>query len=180
MTLLLISLALAGDDATRCVAEWTGPVEGCALRGPWHFEATSSTEKGARKALKKYVAEATSLAQAAEKERIKTLTDGQFVLCSDALEKAFVNCFPEPTLDQAGVCFVELKDKDCWNGDVLTVEDVGWRALAEGRQEMCAAVDAYLVQQNYTDVASRRVQCKSTCTSQTVVRCPTSAASPTP
>lgn len=172
MTLLLAALALAGDDSTRCVAQWTGPVEGCQLRGSWDFSATASTEKGARKALQRHMNEVIDRAKKAEISRVNTLTEGQFILCEDVVPKAFVNCFPEPHLDQDLMCFAELKDRDCWNGEILPVEDIGWRALQVGRSQMCAAVDRHIVTQGYTDAEARRVACASTCMAETVVRCP--------
>lgn len=172
MPLLLVALALAGDDPTRCVAQWTGPVEGCQLRGTLQFSATASTEKGARKALAKHMTEAVRLAEKAELARLTTLSEGQFVRCDEAVAKSFVNCFPEPHLDQELLCFAELKDRECWDGEILTVEDVGWRALVAGRRTMCAEVDRYLVRQNYTDLETRRLACAARCASDTTVRCP--------
>lgn len=169
--LLLAALALAGEP-TRCVAQWSGPVEGCQLRGSYSFTATASTEKGARKALGKHMQEAVDLAGKAERARVTTLNEGQFILCQDAVAKSFVNCFPEPHLDQELLCFAELKDKECWDGEVLPIEDVGWRALVAGRKKMCDEVDAFLVAQNYTDLETRRTTCAARCVAETTVKCP--------
>jgi hypothetical protein len=67
---------------------------------------------------------------------------------------------------------VQLDDSDCWTGDVLHLETVGWRALDAGRRQMCDAVDKHLVEQAYSDVESRRVQCRAKCEAETTVRCP--------
>ncbi|MFZ5476617.1 MAG: hypothetical protein ACOZNI_07560 [Myxococcota bacterium] len=172
MSLLPIALALAGDGPTRCTAKWTGPAKSCAVRGSWEVQATASTPKGAERAVKKELVKVLQLEAAAIRARVTAMTEGEFGACEAAIDTAFVNCFPEPELAEEKLCFVELKVGECWNGDLLNFEDVGWHALEEGRRRMCEAVDKHLVAQSYTDVELRRTECRAKCESLTTVKCP--------
>jgi hypothetical protein len=171
MMLVLVAGALAGPS--RCVATWTGPVEGCALRAEVVASGAGPSEKAAERALHKQLTRVVDRSVAAALARMSLADESQFRGCEDVVQaKAYVNCFEEPALASPAFCFVDLPDPTCWTGEVLQVEDVAWRALEVGRHKMCAAVDARLVAQNYTDMAARRAICAASCESKTTVRCP--------
>lgn len=171
MWLVLASLASAGPS--RCVATWTGPVPGCAIRGEVAASATALSEPAAQRALRHALEEAIDRSVAATRARIPSLESAQFVLCAEKIQDAaFVNCFEDATLAEPAFCFVSLDDPACWSGEVLHVEAVGWVAHRLGRDRMCAAVDKRLVAQDYTDVATRRAICADACAAHTTVRCP--------
>ncbi len=170
MLVALLPLALAGP--ARCVASWTGPAAGCALRGELTASAAGPSEKAAERAVQRQLAKVTELAVAAHRARIPTLGPESFTSCAATVkEDAHVNCFPDEDLAEEGLCFVELADPECWTGQVRQVEGVGWQVLGAGRDALCRAVDERLVEQNYTDVATRRAVCAASCAAKTTVRC---------
>jgi hypothetical protein len=172
MLLAIASLALA--TPARCVATWTGPVPGCALRGEIVASAAGPNEKAAERALRRQLERVTELSVAAQRTKRATQVDEAFSMCADTVPtRAFVNCFAEPALAAPALCFVELPDPTCWTGEVLQIDAVGWQAVGTGRDAMCKAVDARLVAQNYTDLEARRAVCAASCASKTTVRCPT-------
>lgn len=171
MMLVLASLASAGPS--RCVATWSGPVEGCALRGEVAASGAGLSEKAADRAVRKHLARVVDRSIAASLARMTIADESQFRSCEAVVQaKAYVNCFEDPALAAPSFCFVDLPDPTCWTGEVLQVEDVGWRALERGRDKMCAAVDARLVSQNYTELPTRRAVCAAACETKTTVRCP--------
>ena len=154
---------------------WQGPTTGCAIRGEVKATAAAGSEAGARRAVSRQLGEVANLTAAATRARIPGLTESQFLTCGDEVrDAAHISCLPDESLaDPEALCFVELKDPECWSGTVLQLDAGGVGAVAEGRKQMCEAVDARLVAQNYTDVASRRVICKASCEANTTVSCPT-------
>lgn len=171
MISLLFSVALAGPS--RCVATWTGPAPGCAIRAPIVASGAALSEKAARRALAAHLDSVIELTIVASRARLTTLGPAEFAACSDIVSRdAYVNCFEEPALAAPAFCFVGFDDPTCWTGEVLEVEDVGWRALQGGRDKMCTAVDTRIVSQKYTDEATRRPICAAACASKTTVRCP--------
>lgn len=171
LVLAFVSLVSAGPS--RCVATWTGPSEGCGIRGEVKAAAAGPSEKAAARAAEKHLAKVAELTAAAQRARSPGRTEQEFAGCAAAVKAdAYVNCFADASLADEALCFVELVDPECWNGQVLTVDGVGWEMVAEGRRQMCEAVDARLVQQNYTDLATRRAVCAAACASKTTVRCP--------
>jgi hypothetical protein len=173
MTLSLFALALAADGPARCTVKWTGPAEKCAIREEYEIQATAPSEKAAEKAARKQLVHVLELEREAVRARSPAIPDLEFERCEATTKDAFVNCFPEPAMAEEKLCFVELAGApECWNGDLLNLEEVGWRALVVGRRQMCAAVDEHLVSQNYTDVDARRAECRATCEARTTVRCP--------
>lgn len=169
---MLVPLAAAGPS--RCVATWTGPVPGCAIRGEVVATAAGMSEKGAERALRRQLDIVVERTVAATRARVPTMEPAQFVTCAEAIQAAaFVNCFEDAALAVPAFCFVSLDDPTCWPGDVLEVDGLpGWRASEVGRDKMCAAVDARLVAQDYTDLAGRRAICAASCASKAVVSCP--------
>lgn len=172
--MVLLTAVLAFAEPTRCVSTWQ-PSSGCAIRGEVKATAAAGSENAARKASLRQLREVAKLSVAATRARLPTLPEADFAACdARVIEEAHTSCFADDTLaDPEALCFVELKDPECWAGTVLQLDEGGVGAIAAGREMMCAAVDARLVAQNYTDVATRRVVCKASCAAQTSVSCPT-------
>lgn len=166
---LLVPLAMA--EPARCVASWTGSSPGCQLRGELRAEVTGPSENSARRSLLRELQRVAEFASTAQQAQIPTMTTADFNACPDTVATAFVNCFAEPALSQELLCFVEFADTTCWSGDILHLEEVGWRALDAGGRRMCAAVDERLVLQDYTDLELRRADCRARCEQRTTVRC---------
>jgi hypothetical protein len=172
MFFALVSLVLAAGP-TRCTATWSGPERGCALRGDVQATATAPTEKGAERAIQKEIARVVDVSSDAMMAQIPFLHQAEFSTCQDTIsDAAIVSCTSEPQLAGSNYCFVVFQDDDCWSGDVLSIEDVGWRALENGRREMCSRVDQRLVEQNYNNVGMQRAVCRAKCEQETVVSCP--------
>ena len=167
----LVNLALA-EDPTKCVATVTAPVASCALHGTFTVMAGGKTEvaatRAARAALDVALEKSTDAARIAQPGTERSAHEG----CGTVANTAHVDCFPDATLKEPKFCVVTLAEPDCWNGDVLELEDTGWKVFVAGTAQMCAAVNLRLTQQNYTDVEVRRAKCAAACLSQTVVRCP--------
>lgn len=170
MLLALVAVALAGP--ARCAATWTGPAPTCALRGEVKATAAGPSEAAARRALKKEIAEVVRLTVASQRARIPTQVAAEFEGCAAVVtEDAFVNCFADDSLVEASMCFAELDDRQCWTGQVVQVEGVGWHVLDAGRDAICKAVDERLVTSGWSDLATRRAVCAAACQSRATVRC---------
>jgi hypothetical protein len=173
MLLALAPLVFAGGPS-RCVVTWEGPATGCELHGHYQATAAGPTPKAAEKSARKQMEKVVDLSTTAALDKRSTLTPSQFASCqAHVAEEAYVNCFEDPTLTESSYCFVQLDDRDCWTGEVFQVEDVAWKAMDTGREQMCARVDARLVKLNYTDLELHRAECQASCESKTTVKCPT-------
>jgi hypothetical protein len=172
--MFLVALALSAHAApTRCVATWTPREKACAARGSLTANAAGAGQPGAERAALKQLEKVLGLSIEAQRLMSPILSAADFAACSaDLREHASVSCLPEAELAAEALCFVELADPACWDGNVLSVDGIGWEMVATGRQKMCEAVDARLVQLNYTDLATRRATCAAACASKTTVRCP--------
>lgn len=177
MFLLLGQLILAAQagEPTRCYASWTGPVPGCAIKGKVSATATGPNEQAAERALERQLTTILDLRSQAMMARIPYLAEAAFMVCEEmAATRAFVNCFPEPELAEPAFCFARFNNPDCWTGEVLAVEAVGWRVLGEGRSRMCGRVDERIVAKGYSDTEKRRATCAASCVAETTVLCPAS------
>ena len=172
MLLALAALATAGP--LRCVASWSGPVEGCALWGDLQAEASGANERAATRAARRQLEMVAQRSVRAYASRFPQYDQQEFERCAALVrDRSFVNCFPDPALAAAdALCFVELDDTACWGGQVLTVEGPGWEVLARGRAQMCEAVDAWLVSKSFSDREVMRAWCAASCLARTTVRCP--------
>lgn len=170
LSLLFASFALAGDPV-RCVASLQAPSPTCGLTAEFTINAGGLTEsaatRAARQALQRAVDSSIKAAQAIYPHEVRDAPG-----CRAAAETAHVDCFPDAALAKPQYCFVAFENRGCWTDDVLTVEVAGWKVFTHGTNEMCKAVDARLVAQNYIDVQHRRVQCAAACLRETKVTCP--------
>ena len=171
MLLFLLNVAFAGDPV-RCVATLTVPTEGCTLHGNFTITEAGRTEAAASRAARATLAEALDRAGKAFMLVQPNANLKEVIACSALVETAHMDCFPEARLKEKQYCFITLDDADCWSGDVLEIEDTGWKVFSEGTQKMCAAVDAQLVTKNYTDMEVKRATCSASCITKTQVRCP--------
>lgn len=170
---LLFASFVAHAEPNRCVATLQLPAEGCAVRGETTVTGVGRTEAAARKAASATLQTAVQKAVTALRISQPGVLERDLETCDERVKKAFVECFPEPALAEPQFCFVSLDDKDCWSGDVLTLEEVGLKVYDVGTAMMCKAVDDRLVAQNYTDVAVSRARCAASCARNVRVRCPT-------
>lgn len=171
MLSLLLSLALAGEG-TRCVATWVGAQPGCGVGERFTVDGTGANEKAAEKAAYEQLAQVLDLYATARMTATPLLTSDAYAACSSLAASTHLSCFPEASLKETQFCFVVFNEKDCWTGEVLNLEDTGWRALERGRTDMCARSDAWLEQQAYRDVVLRRARCAALCQERTRVTCP--------
>lgn len=176
MLLPLFASFLAHAEPNRCVATLQLPAEGCVVRGETTVTAAGRTEAAARKAALATLHSALDKAVVALRIAQPGVAPRDLEACSARADKAFVECFPEPALLGPMFCFVSLDDKDCWSGDVLTLEEKGLKVFDAGAAMMCKAVDDRLVAQNYADVAVTRAKCAASCVRNVRVRCPADAA----
>ncbi len=171
MLSLLLPLALAGE-ATRCVATWVGAQPGCGVGERFTVDGTGASQKTAEKAARDQLAQVLDLYAKARMAATPLLTSEAYASCSGIAAQSYLSCFPEPILKETQFCFVVFNEKDCWTGEVLNLEDTGWRALERGRKDMCARSDSWLEQQAYQDVTQRRARCAALCEERTRVTCP--------
>jgi hypothetical protein len=171
MLSLLLPLALAGE-ATRCVATWMGAQPGCGVGERFHVEGTGANPKAAEKAAQEQLTQVLELYAASRMAVTPLLTPEAYSGCSGSAAQTHLSCFPEPELKETQFCFVVFNEKECWTGEVLNLEDAGWRALERGRKDMCTRSDAWLEQQAYQDVLLRRARCAALCEERTRVTCP--------
>lgn len=167
----VVSLALA-EEPTRCVATVNTPLPTCSLHGTFTVTAGGKTEAAATKSVR--AALDIALEKSADASRVAQPTTDRAAHegCYAVADTAHVDCFADASLKEAKFCFITFADADCWNGDVLELEDIGWKVFVAGTAKMCSAVSERLSLQNYTDAEVRRAKCAASCLSQTVVRCP--------
>ncbi len=167
---LLSTAAFAAPN--RCVATLALPAPGCGLRGPITVTDAAPSEVAATQAARKALGKAVQSAIAAVQVERPLLLPDAVAGCEAAVAAAHVECFPDARLADPHYCFVSLAETSCWGGDVLTLEDRGWKVFAAGRSLLCKAVDDRLVAQNYADVVTTRARCAAVCAAQVQVRCP--------
>lgn len=168
---LLLTLAWAGEP-THCVVNWSGAAPACAVTESFMVNGTGLSEASAERSTRSTLEEILDLSADAKLLMTPALGTESFRGCSAAAKTAPINCFPEATLKEDKLCFVLFPNKSCWDGTVLSFENRVWRALDEGRDMMCSATDAYLVEQNYSDLEEHRALCAVSCLQEVVVKCP--------
>lgn len=171
LTSFLISFAFAGPPV-RCAATISTPTEGCMLRDTYTVTAGGRNEAQATKAARAALKDALVKGGQAFRQVQPATNPKDLAACEALVETAHIDCFPDAALAEPKYCLVTLADTDCWDGDVLELETTGWKVFEAGRKQMCEAVDARAVKQNYPDVESRRVKCAASCAGHTQVRCP--------
>ncbi len=170
---MILLVALAAAEPVRCTATWATATVGCQVRGPVRAEATAGSEAAARARVLDQLVEELGLFGIALRLRSPMLAEADFAACPTvAPAAAMVSCFPEPALQGKRFCFADLAAPECWTTEVLHFEAAGVRALDQGRDQMCARVDARLVELDYTDLEWRRASCRARCEAETRVRCP--------
>lgn len=167
----LISMVLAAEP-TRCVVSWSGPAAQCAVRGSYIVEGTGPSPRAAAWAAREELSSILETTAAVQTQSLPGYREQDFSGCDQQAAQAQTYCFAAPELAEEKFCFVTFDDKNCWDGTVLNVEDVGWRVLDEARETMCAKVDQYQVELNYSNTNLRRLTCKARCEQYTRVSCP--------
>ncbi|MSQ00675.1 MAG: hypothetical protein EXR71_02145 [Myxococcales bacterium] len=171
MVLFVLSTAALAAPS-RCVATLALPVPACSLGGPITVTDAAPAEPAAKRAARNALGHAVQAAVAAIKTESPLFAADLLAGCGEAVAAATVECFPDARLADEQYCFVSLAEASCWGGEVLTLEDRGWKVFAAGRSMMCKAVDDRLVARNFADVAIVRARCAAVCASQVQVRCP--------
>ncbi|MDP2309166.1 MAG: hypothetical protein Q8P18_24295 [Pseudomonadota bacterium] len=171
MLLFLASLAYA--EGARCVATWRGPVPGCPIEGDVVASATRGSTTAAERAARRQLAKVLNLTADDLVDRVPNRYPAEYVLCTErTLDEADIDCSAETSSVDGEFCFVTFDDPECWTGAVLTVDYGGWRAVIDGRAEMCEQVDARLLRLDYSDTEERRARCQESCAMRTMVSCP--------
>lgn len=172
MWLSLLLQVFAGTP-THCIASWTGPAPSCVVTGAYSADGFGLSPKSAERAARAQLATIVELEIAARKVAVPVLTASDFASCSQALQNAQINCFEDADVGKEDVfCFAMLNEPECWNGQVMNFQEDAWKVWTVARKEMCSAVDAYLVEQNYSGLELRRATCAARCQEKLTVRCP--------
>lgn len=171
--MLLLLLSLAHAEGSRCVATWRGPLPGCAIDGDVVASATRGSSTAAERAARRQLAKVLILTANDLVNRVPYRLPAEYVLCAErTFDEADIDCSAEASSTDGEFCFVTFDDPECWPDDVLTVGYGGWRAVIDGRTEMCEQVDARLVRLEYADLEERRARCMESCAIRTMVSCP--------
>jgi hypothetical protein len=174
LTLLLATAALAGPP-TRCEAVYAGPTSACALSGQWTVTGTGKAEAPARKAALQRLEDLVD--RAVESQTLRTAgtlasatAAGDAETCgAEVAKRARVYCYAEPELAKKQLCFADLAVSKCWRGRPIDLEAPAWRAMEEGRGQLCSAVDQALSEDGATP--AERLSCQVSCLQEAQVRC---------
>ena len=145
--ILLLTLAVAGDIGrapVRCDAIWIGPSAGCDLAGTWATTGLGKDEDVAR--------EAQGLTQ------------------TDVAARTRYSCIAEDQLKEDRLCFADLPEPDCWDGEPLVLEGPVWREMERGRDQVCRQMEDGLKSRNAS--AQQTATCRARCYQAARVRCP--------
>jgi hypothetical protein len=180
VTLLLAALtpsfAAETEPATEgfsCTAVWTGPAPGCPIDTWMIGDATRRTLAQADHAARRELANLLATTGRELAARGGNWDNVDFGLCeATALDRVTVECSNVVADRDGDLCFVTFDDQDCWDGTVFTFDAAGWRAEADARRGMCAAVDDALVARNWSNLEEDRRTCGERCLFETRVSCP--------
>lgn len=177
---LFSSLALAGDSSrapVRCDAVWTGPSAGCDLAGTWASTGLGPDEDAARAAASERLLKAMSAGSDALLLRYQAsnANDPNGGPKRDACEADLAvrirfACIPEPELRTRRLCFADLPEPDCWDGDPLLLEGTVWREMERGRDQVCRQMEDSLRSSNTSQ--QQLATCRARCFQAARVRCP--------
>lgn len=174
LAILLATAALAAEPV-RCEAVYTGPSRACALAGDWSATGTGKSEGAARKnavrRLETLIDSAVERQSLATEGTMAAATAAQDELsCTSAVgQQARVFCYEEPALADKQLCFADLKASRCWRGGPIDIEAPAWRAMEQGRAQLCERIDQSLVSRDASLVD--RLSCQVQCLQDTQVRC---------
>jgi hypothetical protein len=159
-------------EPTRCVATWTPPVPGCALRQPVSALAAGRSEAAARRAVMRQLEENLGALAAALAAEVPGLPAESLEACPATAADGLVACFVDRELAEERICVVGLRDEACWTGDYLNVRARGWEAIEQGREAMCSAVAQRIATLGYAEAGKRQAICQASCQVKTTVVCP--------
>ena len=173
--LLTLSAWAGGRVATRCEASWEGPSDGCDLNGSWAASGYGPSEARARAAALDRLGSAMSAGRAAAALRLGAEAPASSLAActSDARLRAHVTCLPTASLSEDRFCYLDLADRDCWTGGLVSAEGVAWRVNERDRDRLCADVEERLVEVGAP--ALQRATCQAECQQDARVRCPEAA-----
>lgn len=171
--LTMLNLAVADSNGpARCEAIWTGPSAVCDLSGTWAASGFGDDESSARAAAMVRLRKALQAGADASATRLNQTAAELGQKCVDeAAARARFDCYAEPALNEARLCYLDLPEPDCWTSGTLTVEGVVWRTMERGRDQICRAMEDEL---RNTPLSSEQVSaCRARCFQNARVRCPT-------
>jgi len=160
----------------QCDAVFIAPAEAnCQIEGSW---ATTASARSGPKAKELALSKLQEIIQLEIQIRLNQATlDAQDMIrplvagCSSAaLEKAEVYCSTEARLAEKEYCYASFNDSSCWKG--VGVEITGkpsWKAMEEGRTEVCASMDAWMSEREIDP--ARRDSCQLSCMQSAKVSC---------
>lgn len=171
----LLTSAAAHAAPHRCDAVFIGPAKDCSLSGEWVVTATGRSEGAARKLATQRLGE--TLQAGADLQVMRTAgtlgalgaEPDQRTCKAAAIDNALLSCIEEASLAESQICFADLADESCYGGLALDYVGTAWKMSEKGREEICRAVDTWLVDRG----ASRedRAACQLTCARESTVRC---------
>ena len=178
--ILLLTLAVAGDIGrapVRCDAIWIGPSSGCDLAGSWASTGLGQDEDAARAAAQARLRKALDAGSDAIALRFQTTaastsaTAPQRASCAtDVAARTRYACLAEPELKENRLCFADLPEPDCWDGEPLILEGPVWREMERGRDQVCRQMEDGLKSRNAS--AQQVATCRARCYQAARVRCP--------
>lgn len=170
--LATLNLAIADSDGpARCEAIWTGPSSVCDLSGTWAASGFGDDESSARAAAMARLRKALEAGAQASATRLNQPAASLAQRCADdAAARARFDCYEDPALAEARMCYLDLPEPDCWSQGTLTVEGVVWRTMERGRDQICRQMDDTL--RGGPLSAEQQSACRARCYQNARVRCP--------
>ena len=84
--------------------------------------------------------------------------------------KAQVYCHGDERLAQRQSCFASFSNDSCWKGVGIEIFDKpNWRAMESGRENICLAVDEWMLSRSTDD--EKRMECQLSCLQEARVAC---------
>jgi hypothetical protein len=161
---------------TQCDAVFIAPAEAnCQIEGSWATTASARSGAKAKELALNKLQEVIHLeiqvrlnqASPDAQDLIRPLLVG----CSSAaMANAEVYCSSEPRLAEKEYCYASFSDSSCWKGVGLEITGKAtWKAMEEGRTEVCAAMETWMVERNIDQV--KRDSCQLACMQSAKVSC---------
>ena len=174
LSVLLMS-APADAGPHRCDAVFIGPAKGCSLAGEWVVTATGRSESAARKLASQRLGD--TLQAGADLQVMRTAgtlgalgaEPDQRTCKATAIDNARLSCIEESSLADSQICFADLADEGCYGGLALDYVGTAWKMSEKGREQICLAVDTWLVDRGASE--EDRAACQVTCARESTVRC---------
>jgi hypothetical protein len=160
----------------QCDAVFIAPAEAnCQIEGSW---ATTASARSGEKAKELALSKLQEVIQLEIQIRLNQSTpDAQDLIrpllvgCSSAaLDRAEVYCSADSRLSKKEYCYASFNDSSCWKGVGLEITGKPmWKAMEEGRTEVCAAMDNWMMERDVDQ--AKRDTCQLSCMQSAKVSC---------